>query len=165
MRELNIRSRSMVRGGSYPADWAGAPDPDKEDDFRGALTGFAPEAGQEIVLLPIPSASPAKAGVYRSAARACAHWQGIAILRKSETADPWIPAFPTDLVRGLKAHGKARVAVDDFSLDLDICPASPALPILLASRATRQFNTTAASPIRADRYRKRIRLVEMGAVW
>jgi hypothetical protein len=37
--------------------------------------GDAPEAGQEIVWLPIPSASPAKAGVYRSTARACAYWQ------------------------------------------------------------------------------------------
>jgi hypothetical protein len=35
--------------------------------------GMRCEAGQEIVLLPIRSASPAKAGVYRFAARARAH--------------------------------------------------------------------------------------------
>src|SRR5438876_10173836 len=38
------------------------------------------------------NASPAKAGVHLSAAGA---------------ADRWVPAFPTDQVRGLKAHGKA----------------------------------------------------------
>src|SRR5437667_7063995 len=38
------------------------------------------------------NASPAKAGVHLSPAGA---------------ADRWVPAFPTDQVRGLKAHGKA----------------------------------------------------------
>ncbi len=38
------------------------------------------------------TASPAKAGAHLSSAR---------------QADQWVPAFPTDQVRGLKAHGKA----------------------------------------------------------
>jgi hypothetical protein len=41
---------------------------------------------------PILLASPAKAGVHLSAAQA---------------ADAWVPAYPTDQVRGLKAHGTA----------------------------------------------------------
>jgi hypothetical protein len=80
--------------------------------------GMRCEAGQEIVLLSIRSASPAKAGVYRSVARACAHWQSIAILGKSEAADPWIPAFA----------GKARVAVDDFSSRSGYLPSLCAIP-------------------------------------
>ena len=54
---------------------------------------LATRLGKKIGLLPVPSASPAKAGVYRSAARAGAHWLGIAILPKPEAGDPWIPAF------------------------------------------------------------------------
>jgi hypothetical protein len=29
-------------------------------------------------------------------------------LKKFDTTGPWVPAFPTDQVRGLKAHGKDK---------------------------------------------------------
>jgi hypothetical protein len=31
------------------------------------------------------------------------------LLEKFEMRGPWVPAFPTDQVRGLKAHGMAKV--------------------------------------------------------
>jgi hypothetical protein len=34
-------------------------------------------------------------------------------LEESEVADKWIPAFATDQVRGLKAHG---TTIDDFTI-------------------------------------------------
>src|SRR5215469_15474400 len=46
------------------------------------------------------------------------------LLARFEPTQPWIPAFPTALVRGLKAHGKAQLDVIDFRLGPDICPAS-----------------------------------------
>jgi len=30
------------------------------------------------------------------------------LLEKSEAVAQWVPAFPTELVRGLKAHGTTR---------------------------------------------------------
>ena len=45
---------------------------------------------QEVSLLMMKSTTPAEAGVHASAAR---------------EVDRWIPACPTDPVRGLKAHG------------------------------------------------------------
>lgn len=45
---------------------------------------------QEVSLLIMKSITPAKAGAYALAAR---------------EVDRWIPACPTDPVRGLKAHG------------------------------------------------------------
>jgi Zinc-binding dehydrogenase len=48
-------------------------------------------------------ASPAKAGVHRDAGQCI---QGI-LLKYPREVEKWVPAFPTDLVRGLKAHGTA----------------------------------------------------------
>ena len=44
------------------------------------------------------------------------------MLGECEVPEPWVPACPTELVRGLKAHGTARVGIADFHLDLDTFP-------------------------------------------
>jgi hypothetical protein len=43
--------------------------------------------------------------------------------QKFRAAEVWVPAFPTELVRGLKAHGKARRKVADcvFKGDFFTC--------------------------------------------
>jgi hypothetical protein len=59
---------------------------------------------------PLPFAIPAKAGIHLSARKFLpdSHERLGSLLRRSLAA-PWIPAFPTDQVRGLKAHGMAVV--------------------------------------------------------
>jgi hypothetical protein len=80
--------------------------------------GLRFEAGQEIVLLPIFRFPGESRGLPVPPREPGAHWQDVAILRRSEAADPWIPAFA----------GKARVPVDDFLSRSAYLPSLSAYP-------------------------------------
>jgi hypothetical protein len=52
--------------------------------------------------------TPPQAEVYFTAARAAEDNMSLLLPEQFDSAQEWVPAFPTELVRGLKAHGKTR---------------------------------------------------------
>ena len=46
------------------------------------------------------------------------------LLGECDAPERWVSACPTELVRGLKAHGTARIGIADFHLDLDTFPSA-----------------------------------------
>src|SRR5437667_7675634 len=61
----------------------------------------------ESIPLPHPPATPAEAGAHCSTARTLSSvGKGWRLLDELGVVDGWVPACPTDQVRGLKAHGK-----------------------------------------------------------